>query len=72
MRDVIIRRQRRREAEQAVKDLIDRGYIEIFPLTEFRRDGKIFDRDAFNRQVFRENTFSSCWIAKMRKSEVVQ
>lgn len=72
MRDVIIRRQRRHEAEQAVSDLIDRGYVEIFPLTEFSRDGKTFDRDSFNRRIFRENIFTSCWVAKMRKVEDVQ
>ena len=67
MRPITIRRQRKHEAEQAIKDLEDRGFEIVFPLTEFARDGKTFDRDSFNRKIFVENTFSSCWIAQMRK-----
>lgn len=67
MRPVTIRRQRKHEAEQAIEDLIKKGFEVIFPLTEFSRDGKIFDRDSFNRRVFVQNTQSSCWIAKLRK-----
>ncbi|MEH7157515.1 hypothetical protein [Neobacillus drentensis] len=66
---VVIRRQRKYEAEQAIKDLEDRGFVLIYPLTEFRSDGKTFTRDSFNRKIFVENTESSCWVAKLRKVE---
>ncbi|MGG0718713.1 hypothetical protein ABE096_14115 [Robertmurraya massiliosenegalensis] len=67
MKPITIRRTRKYEAEQAIDDLVARGFEVVFPLTEFSRDGKIFDRDAYNRQVFVEHTHSSCWIAQMRK-----
>jgi len=67
MLPVTIRRQRKHEAEQAIKDLKKRGFELIYPLTEHSKDGKIFDRDSYNRKIFVENTYSSCWIAKMRK-----
>jgi hypothetical protein len=66
---VVVRRQRKYEAEQAIKDLEDRGFVLIYPLTELKSDGKTFTRDSFNRKIFVENTESSCWIAKLRKVE---
>ncbi|MCM3411481.1 hypothetical protein [Metabacillus litoralis] len=69
MKPVVIRRQRKAEAEQAIKDLEERGYEVIFPLTEFASDGKLFDRDSYNRRIFVENTQHSCWIAKLRRKE---
>ena len=67
MLPVVIRRQRKHEAEQAIKDLEARGFELIYPLTELSREGKLFDRDSFNRKIFVENTHSSCWIAKLRR-----
>jgi hypothetical protein len=67
MRPIVIRRQHKEEAEQAIKDLVERGFEVIFPLTEFTRDGKRFSTDSYNRKIFQENTFSSCWIAKLKK-----
>lgn len=67
MQPVIIRRQRKHEAEQAIDDLTRRGFEIVFPLTEFSRDGKVFDRDSFNRKNFVQNTHRSCWMAKMRR-----
>ncbi|WML38684.1 hypothetical protein RCG19_15965 [Neobacillus sp. OS1-2] len=64
---IIIRRQRKYEAEQAIKDLEARGFILVYPLTELKRDGKTFTRDSFNRKIFVENTESSCWIAKLKR-----
>jgi len=69
MKPVVIRRQRKHEAEQAIKDLEARGYVIEFPLTEFASDGKIFDRDSYNRRIFVENTLRSYWVAKMRRVE---
>lgn len=69
MKPVVIHRQRKYEAEQAIRDLEKRGYMVVFPLTSFSRDGKTFDRDNFNRKIFVENTHTTCWIAKMVKVE---
>lgn len=69
MKPVVIRRQRKHEAEQAIKDLEARGYEIEFPLTEFSTDGKLFDRDSYNRRIFVENTLSTCWVAKLRKAK---
>lgn len=65
--EVTIRRQRRHEAEQAISDLEKRGYVISFPLTEQTRDGKRFTTDYYSRRIFQENTFGSCWIAKLKK-----
>ncbi|MBN6889820.1 hypothetical protein ACUXCC_005247 [Cytobacillus horneckiae] len=69
MKPFVIRRQRKHEAEKAIEDHIKRGCEVIFPLTEFSRDGKIFDRDSYNRHIFAGNSYSSVWMAKLRKVE---
>lgn len=60
-------RKSEKEARQAVKDLIARGYEIVFPLTEFSNDGKKWKTDSFGRRIFLENTPSSCWKAKLRR-----
>lgn len=67
MLPVVIRRQRKYEAEQAIRDLEARGFEVIFPLTELEHDGKQFKTDSFNRKIFVQNTHSSCWVAKLRR-----
>lgn len=67
MQPVTIHRQRKEEAEQAIRDLEARGFEIIFPLTELSSDGKRFKTDSYNRKIFVENISSSCWVAKMRR-----
>ena len=67
MQPVVIHRQQKHEAEQAIKDLEARGYEVIFPLTELKNDGKRFKTDSYNRKIFVENVGSSCWVAKLRR-----
>lgn len=67
MKPVVIRRQRKHEAEQAIKDLEERGFVVVYPLTEIAGEGKLFDRDSYNRRIFVENTHHSCWVAKMSR-----
>ena len=69
MMPVTIRRKRKYEAEQAIKDLEARGFRVVFELTEFTRDGKQFATDSYKRQIFQNNTFTSVWIAKLIKEE---
>jgi hypothetical protein len=69
MRDTIIRRQRKHEAEQAISDLEKRGFRIVFPLTELSHAGKSFTTDSYNRKIFQQNTFSSCWAATMRREK---
>lgn len=65
--EVTIRRQRKYEAEQAIKDLEERGFEVIDPLREIQRDGKQFSVDDYGRKIFQNNTFSKCYIAKLRR-----
>lgn len=69
MRPVTIHRQKKHEAEQAIKDLEARGFKVIFPLKEIHSDGKTFRTDGYHRRIFVENTFNSYWVAKLRKVE---
>ncbi|MDF2789240.1 MAG: hypothetical protein K0S80_2338 [Neobacillus sp.] len=69
MRPVVIHRQRKHEAEQAITDLEARGFELVYPLTELSNDGKRYKTDSYNRKIFVENTFSTCWIAKMMKTK---
>lgn len=67
MKPTIIHRQTRKEAEQAIKDLLERGFIIIKDLEEVTRDGKTFSRDGYGRRIFQSNHFTSCWTAVLRK-----
>lgn len=69
LRPVVIHRRKKHEAEQAIKDLLARGYIIITPLTELTNQGKEFKTDSYNRRIFVCNTTSSCWVAKLRRAE---
>jgi hypothetical protein len=69
MRDTIIHRQRKHEAEMAINDLLNRGFVIIKDLEEVKRDGKTFSRDSYGRRIFQQNTFTSCWTAVLRKVE---
>lgn len=69
MIDTVIHRQRKYEAEQAISDLLERGFEVVYPLTEIKRDGKSFATDSYKRKIFQYNTYSSCWIAKLRRLE---
>jgi hypothetical protein len=67
MRDTIIHRQKKKEALQAIDDLLKRGFIIIKDLEEVTRDGKTFSRDSYGRRIFQGNNFTSCWTAVLRK-----
>jgi hypothetical protein len=67
LKPITITRQRKHEAEQAISDLVARGFEVVFPLTEISREGKVFDRDSYNRKIFVEHAHSSCWKAQLRK-----
>lgn len=64
--EIIIHRQRKYEAEQAINDLEKRGYELVYPLTEQKKEGRNFTTDGY-RSIFLENTYSSKWIAKLRR-----
>jgi hypothetical protein len=69
MRDTVIHRQKKKEAEVAINDLLNRGFEIIYPLTEITRDGKQFSTDSYGRKIFQRNMFTSCWVAKLRRVE---
>lgn len=68
-RPVIIHRRTKKEAEQAISDLLKRGYVVTHPLTEQRSGGKIFNRDKDNKHVYSHTTFGTHWVAKLEKVE---
>lgn len=70
MQTVLIRRKRKYEAAQAMIDLVERGFQVVYPLTEITGEGKIFNRDTYNKVHFSHNTFNSCWIAKLERRAV--
>jgi hypothetical protein len=69
MRDTVIHRQKKKEAEIAINDLLNRGFKIVYPLTEITRDGKQFRTDSYGRKIFMNNSFTSCWVAKLRRIE---
>ncbi|QVY60957.1 hypothetical protein [Cytobacillus gottheilii] len=62
-----ITRRRKHEAEQAIQDLLKRGFEIVTPLKEYGSEGKVFKTDAYNRKIFVQNNHNSCWIAVMRR-----
>ncbi len=67
MRPVLIHRKNRHEAEQAIKDLEQRGFELVHPLTEQISGTRVFDRDKDDKHVFSHTTHGSHWAAKMQK-----
>lgn len=65
--NVMITRRRKHEAEQAIRDLLKRGFYIVSPLKQVSSDGKTFTTDSYGRQIFVENTFHSCWKAVLRR-----
>lgn len=62
---ITIRRQRESEINQAIEDLVKRGFVLKSGPTSIMNDGKVYDRNKYNRRVFRENTSNSMWIARL-------
>lgn len=66
MKPIVITRKHKHEAEQAVNDLLKRGYVIISPIQQIFRDGKTFASVGYGRRVFMGNTPSSCWRAVLK------
>ncbi|MFJ7756298.1 hypothetical protein ACQKGI_20100 [Peribacillus muralis] len=64
---VIIRRQKKHEAEQAIKHLIERGFEIVSPLKQENPRSEILSIYSFEQKRFQEEDFSSPWIAKLRR-----
>ncbi|MGE6611891.1 hypothetical protein ACQKFG_15325 [Peribacillus sp. NPDC076916] len=64
---VIIRRQRKHEAEQAIKDLLARGFEVVSPLKQEKPQSEILHNFTFEQRRFPVEDFSSPWIAKLRR-----
>ncbi|MES1038977.1 hypothetical protein [Peribacillus simplex] len=67
MQPVIIRRQKKHEAEQAIKDLLARGFEIVSPLKQEKPQSEILHNLTFEQRRFPVVDFSSPWIAKLRK-----
>jgi hypothetical protein len=69
MRDTEIHRKSKKEAEIAINDLLDRGFVISYPLTEIKsnsigRGGYNYHKSKF---VMGSGSVSSCWYARMKK-----
>ncbi|MGE7766643.1 hypothetical protein [Peribacillus sp. NPDC096540] len=64
---VIIRRQRKHEAEQAIKDLLARGFEIVSPLKQEKPQSEVLHNLTFEQRRFPVEDFSSPWIAKLRR-----
>ena len=64
---VIIRRQRKHEAEQAIKDLLVRGFEIISPLKQESPQSEVLNHYSFEQKRYQVKDFSSPWIAKLRR-----
>ncbi|KQU19190.1 hypothetical protein ASG65_24670 [Bacillus sp. Leaf13] len=66
---VIIRRQRKYEAEQAINDLEARGFEVISPFKQQNPQAEVLHNLSFEQRRFKVEDFSSPWIAKLRRIE---
>lgn len=64
---VIIRRQRKKEAEQAIKDLLARGFEIVSPLKQENPQSEVLHNHTFEQRRFPVEDFSSPWIAKLKR-----
>lgn len=64
---VIIRRQRKKEAEQAIKDLLARGFEIVSPLKQENPQSEVLHNLTFEQRRFPVEDFSSPWIAKLKR-----
>ncbi|USK66285.1 hypothetical protein [Peribacillus frigoritolerans] len=67
MQPVIIRRQKKHEAEQAIKDLEARGFEVVSPLKQVMPQSEVLSNYSFEQKRFQVEDFSSPWIAKLRR-----
>lgn len=67
MQPVIIRRQKKHEAEQAIKDLLARGFEVVSPLKQEMPQSEVLSNYSFEQKRFQVEDFSSPWIAKLRR-----
>lgn len=68
MRPVTIHRRTRQEAEQAVDDLLKRGFELISPIMNMEEWGKDFEYTADGKRRFAGVKMVNQWTAKMMKA----
>ncbi|MBK5459199.1 MULTISPECIES: hypothetical protein [unclassified Peribacillus] len=69
MQPIIIRRQRKYDVEQDIKDLEARGFEVISPLKQQNPQSEVLHNLSFEQRRFKVEDFSSPWIAKLRRIE---
>jgi hypothetical protein len=71
MLETTITRKHKHEAERAIKDLEERGFIITYPLTE--KSANMTTRGSYNYRRSRYESIgasvANAWICKMRRSE---
>jgi hypothetical protein len=69
MRDTEIHRRTEKEALQAINDLLDRGFIISYPLTEIKTDSVSRGKYNYRKSQYGsvQANVSSHWYARMKK-----
>ncbi|AOH53333.1 hypothetical protein ABE28_003135 [Peribacillus muralis] len=64
---VVIRRQQKHEAEQAIEDLLVRGFEIVSSLKQENQQSEVLNIYSFEQKRFQVEDYSSPWIAKMMR-----
>lgn len=65
MKPIIIKRYRKYEAEQAVEELIGRGFKVTVPLKKVTSQGKSWDKVSNGKYEFAGDDFNIRWAAQL-------
>ena len=69
MRPVVVQRFHKHEIDQAISELIDRGFELVCPPVQQTKEGKKYKPAGRGRKAFCENIQETKWMAKLRKVE---
>lgn len=67
MQPVVIRRQFKHEMDQAIKDLLARGFEIVSPPKQMNVNPEQINNYSFEQKRIQLQTFDSPWIAKMNR-----
>jgi predicted nucleic acid-binding Zn ribbon protein len=64
--EIIIRRQRETEINQAIEDLVKRGFV-LKAKIQKHHDGKVYKRSYYGRYQYDGNSSHSVWVARLHR-----
>lgn len=62
--EIIIRRQKESEIDQAISDLEKRGFV-LKAKMQNHHEGKVYKRSYYGKYQYADNTSSSVWVARL-------